>query len=333
MDLSIIVPIYNGEKYLHKCLQSLINQKGKHYKYEVICINDGSTDSSLEILISYKKKYSSLIKVINIDNNGVSNARNVGIDNSIGDYITFVDSDDWVKSSFVKLLMDEVDSETFLICSSIYAYDNKLIENIEAIDKTVFNTENSVWSKVFYRKRIIQYNIRFPKNITMGEDLVFTFCYACCVNKYKYMNKYLYYYRGDSVGSLMNSKIKTTYKQVFKACEYVYGFAKENDLLNENFDNIEYLFIKNLIVRNTLKIIKFERGIINKIVEINNSVLFVRGYFPDWIDNKLILHDADGYISKKLGKYYLNVLRNLDNNLVISLLFLIKGKCELYLKI
>ena len=99
IDLSIIVPVYNAEKFLKKCMDSIVEQETK-YHFEVIAVNDGSTDKSIEILNDYKEKYD-FIKVINQENGGAAKARNNGINNARGKYISFIDSDDFIDKSFV----------------------------------------------------------------------------------------------------------------------------------------------------------------------------------------------------------------------------------------
>ena len=103
---SIIVPVYNVEKYLGKCLNSLVNQKNDNY--EIIIVNDGSTDNSQKIIDVYEKKYPKLIKSFEKENGGLSSARNYGIDNSNGKYLLFVDSDDYVSDNYLEVLDDSV---------------------------------------------------------------------------------------------------------------------------------------------------------------------------------------------------------------------------------
>ncbi len=105
MKISVVVPVYNTSKYLRKCLDSLVNQTFKDI--EIICVNDGSTDSSLSILQEYKAKYNS-IKIISQKNQGLSSARNTGIEAACGDYIGFVDSDDWVDLDFFAKLYEAI---------------------------------------------------------------------------------------------------------------------------------------------------------------------------------------------------------------------------------
>lgn len=104
IDLSIIVPVYNSEKFLKKCMDSIVKQKTK-YHFEVIAVNDGSTDGSLEILREYERKYE-FVKVINQANGGISRARNTGLNNAKGKYIGLIDNDDYIIDKYVELLLD-----------------------------------------------------------------------------------------------------------------------------------------------------------------------------------------------------------------------------------
>ena len=115
IKISVIVPCYNVEKYLDDCLKSLLNQSFKDF--EIICINDGSKDSTLEILKKYEKS-DKRIKVINQSNHGVSVARNAGVENSSGEYLTFIDSDDWVNANYLEKLYRSITSNNCEIAVS-----------------------------------------------------------------------------------------------------------------------------------------------------------------------------------------------------------------------
>lgn len=104
LDLSIIIPVYNDEKFLPRLLDAILNQKTE-YHYEVICINDGSTDASQEMLDSYKSKYSSLLTVVHQDNSGISITRNRGITLAKGEYVGFIDDDDIVEADYIETIM------------------------------------------------------------------------------------------------------------------------------------------------------------------------------------------------------------------------------------
>ena len=119
IKISIIVPCYNVEKYLPECLDSLLNQTFKYF--EIICVNDGSNDSTLSILEKYSKK-DSRIKIISQKNKGLSGARNTGIDAAKGDYIAFLDSDDWVDNNFYLKLYEAITKHNCDIAAATIAF-------------------------------------------------------------------------------------------------------------------------------------------------------------------------------------------------------------------
>lgn len=328
IDLSIIVPVYNMEKYLNKCIDSLINQKKTAYTYEILCVNDGSTDSSLSILNEYESLNNGLVKVINIENGGVSNARNVGIENALGKLITFVDSDDWVDENLVELSVENMkNNDIDLIIFDSYYVNDKEVLHKESVKGTVFNTENHACSKVFKMEIIKKYNIGFPSDLTIGEDMVFTFSYISAIDKFKHIDKAMYYYRQNRDDSSMNLAVNTKYKEVFKACEYIYSFAEKNKMLKNKQSGIEYLFIKNLIVRNTVKVIKNNK--INKInSELKKQYNILNEYFGNWNKNIFLLEDNDNYFKNKLGRKYMKVLQSLENNNINFMYYFIIGKLE-----
>ena len=115
-DISIIVPVYNAEKYLVKCLDSLVNQTKKNI--EIILVNDGSKDKSIDILNEYKEKYPDMITIISQENQGQSAARNSGIENATGKYIDFVDSEDYVSENMFEKLYEKAIEKDFDVVAS-----------------------------------------------------------------------------------------------------------------------------------------------------------------------------------------------------------------------
>lgn len=142
MRLSLIVPVYNVDKYLTKCLDSLLNQNIAKEEYEIIIINDGSTDDSLLISEHYKKKYSN-IQVITQVNQGLGEARNTGINAAIGEYLFFVDSDDYIKSNSLQELLDLIESRELDVLRFNYEV---VSENGEIIPKKKNSTFNTIYS-------------------------------------------------------------------------------------------------------------------------------------------------------------------------------------------
>ncbi len=217
-EVSVIVPVYNAEKTLHKCISSILSQTFKDF--ELILVIDGATDSSIDICSKFAQT-DNRICIVEKENNGVSAARNSGLDNATGKYVTFVDSDDYVSSDFLAELVAPMKSGiNFALCGymqidcntseeqSILPYeDNKLIYgNINTIIK--LNSPPFIsqpWNKIFRRDIIDKNKIRFPENISLGEDMIFNFRYLDQIidEKYAIINKPLYNYYINNNYSLL----------------------------------------------------------------------------------------------------------------------------------
>lgn len=217
MKFSVIVPVYNVESYIEKCLDSLVNQTLK--EIEIICINDGSTDRSLEILEKFAQK-DSRIKVISQENQGQGVARNNGIKVSRGEYIAFVDPDDWIENNALELAYNMAKENNAEVVHFNYAEYNDYSKKIkkrsfEKITKKYYgynikknpeynwhmfkkgclsNLTHMVWNKVYSREFILKNDIKFPPN-KHGEDIVFTQQMLLSASKIYYLDEYLYYYR------------------------------------------------------------------------------------------------------------------------------------------
>jgi glycosyltransferase involved in cell wall biosynthesis len=222
MDISIIVPVYNVEKYLKCCLDSLINQKFEG-QYEIICVNDGSTDNSLEILKEYKRN-NPKITVINQENRGLGGARNTGIKNAKGKYIIFVDSDDYLKNNNgLTLMYNEAEKENLDIIVADFEYDfedknknyrkrrnecikSKVMTGREFYDLGIKTKSimSVVWNKLYRRDFIIKNNLFFIEGV-LYEDMEFTPKAYYLAERVKYIDKVIYMYR-QREGSIMSNK-------------------------------------------------------------------------------------------------------------------------------
>lgn len=211
---SIIVPVYNVEKYLSKCLDSLVNQT--YTNIEIICINDGSSDNSLNILEEYATK-DNRIKVITQHNQGVSVARNVGIENATGKYILFVDADDWVERNTCEILAKQLENRNYdLVVFNAFMVRDNIIQR--GFLKNLSNLMScDMWSICYNKEFLNHNNIRFPQNIKIAEDHVFKCQALACTNNISIVDNYFYYYladRGNSaskVKSVIQDDIETFY--------------------------------------------------------------------------------------------------------------------------
>lgn len=206
LKLSIIVPIYNVEAYVDRCFYSLCNQNLDKECYEIIAVNDGTPDSSMQIVEKYACAYPNVC-IVNQINQGVSVARNNGIRKSTGNYLLFVDPDDWIAPDSLKSIYDYLLSHSdievlFLksICSSNnkerYKWSDKV--EVDAIytgeDLCKYNyIRGSVWGGVYEKDFLLYSNISFPKNIINGEDSIFILLIMMLATKIAFLDLPFYY--------------------------------------------------------------------------------------------------------------------------------------------
>lgn len=255
--LSIIVPIYNAEKYLSQCINSIINQDYKDI--ELILIDDGSADGSGQICDLYQSK-DERIRVIHQENRGCISARLCGIQESVGQYIGFVDSDDWIAGDMYRLLMSVVEEKQCDIVSMGYIMicgeeekkedDGTLLgeyirgKNLDVLLSNMMYDEKekrrgvhpALWSKVFKKEILLKACAKIDENITMGEDTAIF--YSCCLyaNSIYIMREYKYYYRIHNESMCRTMGITTIceiysfyqyMKRVLFAHEGIYAFSAQ----------------------------------------------------------------------------------------------------------
>ncbi len=178
--ISIIIPIYNVEQYLSKCIDSVLAQT--HTNFELLLINDGSTDNSGKICDEYAAR-DSRIRVFHTENGGVSSARNLGLDNATGEWVSFVDSDDYVQSNFLELLHSRaVEANADIVICNFYlekegakTLRRQVIEsnNSDIYLREIFDNKcmGAMWNKLIKHELYIKYNIHFPQEIFYCEDV------------------------------------------------------------------------------------------------------------------------------------------------------------------
>lgn len=204
--LSVIIPVYNAEKYLYRCLESIVSQLRD--SVEIILVNDGSIDQSPQICNIFAKQYSS-IKVIHQSNHGVSSARNKGLEIAKGEYITFVDSDDYITQNYFSSIMEALKTKKdlyFFKCIKLEKAKKEEIRDwIDQLPRNIDKEEvyrillsgksNEPWDKVYRNELIRSNNISFQTGVSLGEDLIFTLHFARYVKKAELIPKILYCYR------------------------------------------------------------------------------------------------------------------------------------------
>lgn len=243
--VSVIVPVYNAEKYLIQCIDSILAQT--FTDFELILVNDGSKDSSGKICDEYARKDNRII-VIHKENGGVSSARNIGIDITQGDWIVFVDSDDYISADYIMNIYPH--DEDFGVCS-IQCIGNsskllkfktdKIITRNQIADWILCNSQEfsfiaTPWAKIYKTKIIKENDIIYNEKIKYGEDTDFVYRYLIHCNSIKLTNCAVYYYLDTD--SLCQSQ-----KYKFNAIDFCYHVKT----LNESIHNMERIFKKKFI--------------------------------------------------------------------------------------
>ena len=256
--ISVIIPVYNVEKYLVECLDSVINQTFRDI--EVICVNDGSTDSSLSILKKYASK-DNRIKIIDKENQGQGYARKIGLNNAQGDYILFLDSDDkYVDNNVFRKLYDYIDNRNFEVC--IFDYSGFLEGKIEPQHYN-YNKKNVIfkqdmwmcWNKIYRKSFIDKYSDwYFPIKHHLTQDVALHVQVLCRANKIGYMDNNCVLYRLDNSNSATRSKVNL--KRMLAPCIYIrktYEVIKnlldDSFIIDEKKEQLKKEFIKFTITQ------------------------------------------------------------------------------------
>lgn len=259
MLFSIIIPAYNVDKYIEKCIESIICQDRN--KFEIIVVDDGSTDKTGIVCDEYSNKYSN-IKVFHTENKGVSRARNLGLSEAIGDYILFVYADDWVTSDY-DVISKEIEGVDLLFFSNSRVIGEKIIkqsygdayaENRVETEELILNIKKQkyeyfgfTWNKCFSRNIISKNNILFVNDLSVREDEVFTNTYCSYINSIKFIKKILYNYREQITG--------LTYKE--KSQEEWILMCKSLDESTKGISNVALLsYEKSRIMKYYLRYMK-----------------------------------------------------------------------------
>ncbi len=245
--ISVVVPVYNVEKYLKECIDSIINQTLEDI--EIICVNDGSTDSSLEILNDYAKKDSRII-VINKSNSGYGHTMNMGLNAASGEYIGIIESDDFAdKNMFEDLYKLAKEYDADIVKGDWYNYwsknkfarKNNRISSAKTLkltnskqDKSLLRINPSVWSAIYKKEFLNKYNIRFLETPGASyQDLAFSFKIFALAERVILTDKAYLYYRQDNMNSSVKSKTK-----VYCVCDEY----EEIDRFLEQYPDLKFEF-------------------------------------------------------------------------------------------
>ena len=282
-DISVIIPVYNGEKYIRKCLDSVINQTKK--EIEIVVVNDGSADNTESIIKEYKDKR---IKYFKNTNHGIGYSRNFGVSKSSGKYIMFLDSDDYIDKDECKLLYEKCleDDLDISICDFYKVYNNNLIEvNLGDFKSSSLKDNPDIiteflnpWGKLYNKKILTDNKIKFVENLKY-EDAPFvieTFCNAKKIGK---VNKALHYYviHGNSETTVRDEKCFDILKIVDKIRKY----TKDKEYLKDKIDKLTVRILTNYTIQQRMQ---KNKKIGMKFID--EAFSYLKKEVPDYKNNK-----------------------------------------------
>lgn len=285
--ISVIIPVYNVEKYLARCLNSII--KNTYKNIEIILVNDGSKDKSQEIIDKYKNKYGNIIKAKEQENKGPAEARNVGIEMASGEYLMFIDSDDFIKEDYIENYVKTLKEADYdLVAGGYHKWiDGKITYTIALQDEP--------WAKFMimgpytklYKKSFLQENnIKFVK-VNIGEDIYFNLQVNALAKKVKIIDYvgYYWYTNNESISNTMHKDIKNL--EIDKMLNGSYDSLIEKNAINPNNKELIELYYYNFIIwvlQWTTKNTKFK----DMSKEYDRLFKWLKERFPNYKKNKLI---------------------------------------------
>lgn len=316
MKLSIIIPIYNVEKYIEKCLMSCIKQNATlGLDYEIICVNDGTTDSSAEIARVISSNYRGIIIVDQV-NQGLSMARNKGFSMAKGDYVWFVDSDDWIADNCVNGILQELNNIDILQLEFLYSYDDETknkkgdticFEGILTGKDVIANypLPSPVQFTIYRRLYLIENNLSFIPNI-LHEDTEFKPRSTYFAQRVKYYPRCCYYYYQRSSGNIMSSfRLKNAQDMLYVANSNYYFFLDKESQVRRSV-NCKIASILNSIFNGYWSLNADEQDQIISFLRINKHLLMTMKECSDW---KYRLEGICFLINVKLGLFFYKIAK------------------------
>ena len=301
MKFSVIVPVYNVEKFLAKCLDSILQQT--YQDYEIVAVNDGSTDSSVKILKQYQEK-STKVRVITQKNKGLGGARNTGIQNAQGEFLVFLDSDDYIENNMLEILAQYLEKYKL----DILAFDCNLVNLYgEILQRATFSgskdkytsltqqefllLEPTSCTKVYRRTLYIEHNIKFPERLWY-EDLATVFKLAPFAKNIGYLKLALYCYVQQD-GSITHSTNTKRMMEIETAFNSNVEYFKKQGFWEKFQDELEWNAILHVLYYSAFRLLGC--GYHKKNME--DLLIYIESIFPNWKENK--------YLSDQKKKRYL----------------------------
>lgn len=330
--ISVIIPVYNTQRYLKECILSVLNQTYKNI--EIILINDGSTDNSQSIIESFMKKYKNIILISN-ENQGVFISRLLGLKEAKGKYIMFLDSDDYIKKDAISILYERIkkDKVDLVRCNllefddqKVYYDNNDIVEGIynkDEFDKYVYSLLfsgiyfNSLCRQLIKKDVLLKSYIKPKTNLKYAEDLFVQFNVLMNVKSIALINDRLLMYRNNDLSVTKIKKTDAYIKSILDNCyviNYIYNNFYKYNISKENYKEILYARLFNDIIRTFLKLVDVNSKYNAFILNLNQ--IYSSGEFSDALNQ---IKSNNYYLNHKIYNFVIYLLKKHK----ISLLYLI----------
>ena len=286
--VSVIVPIYNVEKYLEKCINSLLSQTLEDI--QIILVNDGSKDNSGNIAKEYEQNNKDRVIYVEKENGGLSDARNYGLKYATGDFIAFLDSDDYIEKNAYEEMYNKAIEENadYVECDFIWEFPNKIRVDKQYPYKNKKEMLSFVrvvaWNKLIKRQLITDNNLEFPKGLRY-EDVEFTYKLIPFINKFTYVDKPFIHYvqREGSIANVQNERTA----EIFTVLDNVIEFYKKNNIYEKYRDELEYNYARYLLCSSLKRMCKIkDKSIREKLLTESWERLNLN--FPNWKENVIL---------------------------------------------
>lgn len=324
--ISVIIPVYNGSKYLKRCLDSILNQTYKNI--EIVAIDDGSSDESYLILNEYKDRNPTKMIVLTQENRGIAKTRNRGIAMSTGDYIMFCDNDDYYElDCFEKLYNEMVLSKSDVVISG-YQRPNSLGNMITSVSLRDTRWTKFIvmapWSKLYKRNLIIDNDIEFLDS-NIGEDIYFNLQALLVAKKVRVMEYigYNWFYNEESISNTLHKGDSQKLQELFLFQQCMQVLKQKAMITQENEDLVEYFFVKHMIWYIMYTARKKKVFVIKEQYQACFSM--IEQYFPHYLRNKnLKLFYTNGEVFKT--KVCISIFILCKKTKLLSVLFYVLSK-------
>jgi len=314
LKISVIVPVYNVRDYIVKCIESILKQTFKNF--EIIVVNDGTCDDSIKLI--EKNFDDDRIKIIYKKNGGLASARNTGVTYARGEYLFFVDSDDFIKPNTLEVMYKRAISgnHDLVLCDYYKYYNDSNYELIPLIHHFNLNDKKSIITampgavcRLIKKNLYLEYDIKFLENHFFEDNAVMPFLSAVSKNPY-YIKESFYYYLQRDKSILNQSTYNKKWEDIFSSLENLKNKFLEYNLLDSCYSELEYIYIEYLLHAANLRFLDYKEGLKN----IKKVSLVMNREFKNFRKNK--------YYKKENIKY--KIMCNLFYYKQISILKLIR---------